>query len=330
VFRALAAIRTRAGRSDAMAAHRPVMLDEAIAGLQPRAGGIYIDATFGRGGHAAAILEKIGADGALHAIDQDPEAAAHAWKEFAGRANFRIHSTSFDRIGDIARAEGIDGRVAGILFDLGVSSPQFDDAARGFSFGNDGPLDMRMDPRSGDSAAQWLARAAEKEIADVLWQYGEERNSRRIARAIVERRKERAVETTAQLAQLILDAHRGSRQKIHPATRSFQAIRIFLNRELERLQSALPHAAQVLEPGGRLAVISFHSLEDRIVKRFIRESGVKPLEPAFSPPKLAPARDTRLPFTPLKAIARQFPSDEECAANPRARSAVLRIAEKVP
>src|ERR1044071_3025916 len=168
-----------------MAAHRPVMLAEALAGLAVRRDGIYIDATFGRGGHSAAILEQLHGTGALHALDQDPEAAAHAWKTYAGVANFRMHHANFDRVGEIARAEQIEGRVAGILFDLGVSSPQLDNPARGFSFGQDGALDMRMDPRSGESAAQWLARAAEKEIADVLWQFGEERDSRRIARTIV-------------------------------------------------------------------------------------------------------------------------------------------------
>jgi 16S rRNA (cytosine1402-N4)-methyltransferase len=289
-----------------MSAHRPVLLDEALAGLAVHADGVYIDATFGRGGHSGAILQRLQGTGFLHALDQDPEAAAHAWKTLAGVPNFRMHAANFDRLGEIARSEGIHGRVAGILFDLGVSSPQFDDAARGFSFANDGALDMRMDPRTGESAAQWLARATEREIADVLWRFGEERDSRRVARAIVAARGERAIETTGQLAQIILDAHRGPRQKIHPATRSFQAIRIHVNRELERLESALAQAADLLQAGGRLAVISFHSLEDRIVKRFIRAD---------------PAR--------LQKVARHFPGEAECAANPRARSAVLRVAERL-
>ncbi len=288
-----------------MTSHLPVMLAEAIAGLAVRADGVYVDATFGRGGHSAAILQQLGT-GFLHAMDQDPEAAAHAWKSLAGASNFRMHHCNFDRLAETARAEHIDGRVAGVLFDLGVSSPQFDDAARGFSFLNDGALDMRMDPHSGESAAQWITRAAEAEIADVLWRFGEERDSRRVARAIVAARAQAPIATTGRLAQVILDAHRGPRQKIHPATRSFQAIRIHINRELERLESALSQAVEILKPGGRLAVISFHSLEDRIVKRFIRDAE----------------------RSGLQKIARQFPTDEEAAANPRARSAVLRVAEK--
>lgn len=291
-----------------MQSHRPVMLAEALAGLAVHAGGTYIDATFGRGGHSAAILDQLHATGMLHAFDQDPAAAAFAWNTFAGVANFRMHLANFDRLGELARAEQIDGRVDAILFDLGVSSPQLDDAGRGFSFTNDGPLDMRMDPRAGESAAQWLARAGERDIADVLWRFGEERDSRRIARAIVAARQAAPIATTAALAQVILDAHRGPRQKIHPATRSFQAIRIWINRELERLESALAQAAGALAPGGRLAVISFHSLEDRIVKRFMRD-----------------ADKSR-----LARVGRYFPQEQECAGNPRARSAVLRVAEKLP
>ena len=289
-----------------MDSHRPVMLAEALAGLAVRTAGVYVDATFGRGGHSAAILDRLKDSGMLHALDQDPQAAAHAWRQFAGVANFRMHQCNFDRLGELGRTESIDGRVDGILFDLGVSSPQLDDAARGFSFGKDGALDMRMDPRTGESASQWLARATEQEIADVLWRYGEERASRRIARAIVAARAHTPIATTSQLAQLLLDAHRGPRQKIHPATRSFQAIRIHINRELERLESALAQAKDILAPEGRLCVISFHSLEDRIVKRFVRDSQ----------------------GAGIRKIGRYFPSDEESAENPRARSAVLRVAEK--
>jgi 16S rRNA (cytosine1402-N4)-methyltransferase len=299
-----------------MTSHRPVMLTEALAGLAVRAGGTYIDATFGRGGHSAAILEQLQGSGVLHALDQDPEAAAHAWREFAGVSNFRMHSRNFDQLLELARGEGIDLRVDGILFDLGVSSPQLDDASRGFSFGKDGPLDMRMDPRSGESAAQWLARAREPDIADVLWRYGEERDSRRVARAIVAARAAEPLVRTAQLAQAILEAHRGPRQKIHPATRSFQAIRIFINRELERLGAALEQAVQVLAPQGRLAVISFHSLEDRIVKRYLRDQSRESSQ--GNPPR-------------LKLVGRaQLPADEEAASNPRSRSAVLRVAERLP
>ncbi len=304
MLRSVTALRNRAGRPSLMDAHAPVMLSEAIAGIAPRRDRIYVDATFGRGGHSAAILQQLDGTGFLHALDQDPEAVAYAWKQFPGVANFRAHHANFEQLGRIADAEKIAGHVAGVLFDLGVSSPQLDDASRGFSFTRDGALDMRMDPRSGESAAQWLARASDMEIADVLWKYGEERDSRRVARAIVAARQVRDITTTGELAQIILDAHRGPRQKIHPATRSFQAIRIFINRELERLPLALAQAVSILEPGGRLAVISFHSLEDRIVKRFMRDA------------------------ESLEKVGRYFPTDEESAANPRARSAVLRVAEK--
>jgi len=292
--------------------HRPVMLDNALAGLAVRPGGIdgaghqsrvYVDGTFGRGGHSAAILEVLGSRGHLHALDRDPEAGHHAWREFAGRSNFTFHARNFGAIATLANELGITGRIDGMLLDLGVSSPQLDNAARGFSFANDGPLDMRMDPNSGESAAAWLARAREAEIADVLYNFGEERNSRRIARRIVETRSETPIATTTQLAALIAAVPGPRSHKIHPATRSFQAIRIFINQELAELEAALQAMPLLLGPGGRLAVISFHSLEDRIVKRFIRDST-------------------------LKAVSREFPSDDEIAANPRARSAVLRVAER--
>ena len=294
------------GPSVTMDAHRPVMLAEALAGLGTVLQGIYVDATFGRGGHSAEILRLLEGRGALHALDQDPEACAYAFREFARFSNFRIHARNFDALSIVADQEGIVGRVNGLLLDLGVSSPQFDDAERGFSFMHDGPLDMRMNPQAGESAAQWLARAREEDIADVLWRLGEERDSRRIARVLVQARTETPIVRTGQLAQIILNAHRGPRQKIHPATRSFQAIRLHINRELERLGVVLKQALDVLAPGGRLAVISFHSLEDRIVKRFIREQSER-----------------------LKKVSREFPSTAECAENPRARSAVLRVAEKL-
>ncbi len=283
------------------------MLEESLAGLRISPNGVYVDSTFGRGGHSGAILEALAGTGALHAFDQDPEACAHAFREFARHANFRIHARNFSALKEISEKESIFGKLSGIFFDLGVSSPQLDDAGRGFSFSQDGPLDMRMNPREGESAAQWLARAKAPEIADVLWNYGDERASRRIAQAIVAAREQEPIATTARLAQIILEAHRGPRQKIHPATRSFQAIRIHINRELEVLESALTQAVDALAPGGRLAVISFHSLEDRIVKRFIRAA-----ESAGT----------------LKKISREFPSEAETAVNPRARSAVLRVAEK--
>jgi len=292
------------GRGNPVSSHTPVMLEESLTGLSVRAGGIYLDATFGRGGHSAEVLKRLGG-GVLHAFDQDPAAAGAAWELQRAHPNFRFHAANFASLGEIAASEGIAGRIAGVLFDLGVSSPQLDDPARGFSLLREGPLDMRMDTRTGEPASAWLTRAGEREIADVLWTYGEERNSRRIARAIVQARTTTPIATTTQLAELILSVHRGARQKIHPATRSFQAIRIYINQELERLASALAQAAEVLAPAGRLAVISFHSLEDRIVKRFIRSS---PL---------------------LHAVSREFPAEAEAAANPRARSAVLRVAEKL-
>jgi 16S rRNA (cytosine1402-N4)-methyltransferase len=299
-----------------MTAHLPVMLEETITGLSPRAGGIYIDATFGRGGHSGAILARLGNAGALHALDRDPAAAGAAGALARAHANFHFHPAAFERLAAICAAAGLSGRVDGILFDLGVSSLQFDDAARGFSFAHEGPLDMRMDPRVGEPASAWLARASEKEIADVLWTLGEERNSRRIARAIVERRAREPIATTTQLAELVLSVHRGPRQKIHPATRTFQAIRLHVNQELAQLASVLPQAVDALAPRGRLAVISFHSLEDRIVKRYFRdaERGARNAESQAAPS--------------LKIIGRYFPSEAEVATNPKARSAVLRVAEK--
>jgi 16S rRNA (cytosine1402-N4)-methyltransferase len=293
-----------------MSAHLPVMLDESITGLSLRADGVYLDGTFGRGGHSAAILARLSPAGALHAFDRDPAAAGAAGALAAKHANFHFHSAAFATLGAVCAAEGLAGRVAGVLLDLGVSSPQFDDAARGFSFAKDGPLDMRMDPREGESAADFLARAPEKDIADVLWKLGEERNSRAIARQVVAVRKAQPLTRTLQLAELILSVHRGPRQKIHPATRSFQALRLHVNQELEQLARALEQAVAVLAPGGRLVVISFHSLEDRIVKRFMRDA----------------ARGD----APTLALVgkKQFAADAEIAANPRARSAVLRISEK--
>ena len=315
------------GHESLMTLHRPVMLDEALTGLDVRAGGIYVDCTFGRGGHSAAILDALCGQGALHALDQDPEAVAHARERFAGRSDFHIHHANFSQLASIAEVAGIAGRIDGILMDLGVSSPQLDDASRGFSFSRSGPLDMRMNPGAGESAAQWLARANDSEIADVLWQYGDERNSRRIAKRIVEARAERPLETTQQLAELIATVPGPRSRNIHPATRAFQAIRIFINRELDVLPAALEQAVDVLAPGGRLAVISFHSLEDRIVKRFMREAvqgkGAVETPSAFrmSEPLVPPC---------MSKVGRYFPSDQESAKNPRARSAVMRVSAKLP
>jgi 16S rRNA (cytosine1402-N4)-methyltransferase len=309
-----------AGGADASSAHLPVLFAQVMDGLRVVADGTYLDGTFGRGGHARGVLEKLGPGGRLLLMDKDPEAIAVAEREFAGDARVAIRRGSFAELaGWDATAAGLDG----VLFDLGVSSPQLDVAERGFSFGKDGPLDMRMDPESGESAAQWLARADERDIADVLWTYGEERQSRRIARTIVARRAEQPITRTAQLADIIASAVPRGASKIHPATRSFQAIRIFINRELADLERGLDAAYARLRDGGRLVVVSFHSLEDRIVKRFIA-THARP-----------PAGNRRLPvaqaFVPtLREIGGAQKADAaELAANPRARSAVLRVAERI-
>ena len=308
------------GGADAKSAHLPVLFTQVMEGLRVVADGTYLDGTFGRGGHAREVLAKLGPGGRLLLMDKDPEAIVVAEREFAGDARVAIRRGSF---ADLAQWEATATGLDGVLFDLGVSSPQLDVAERGFSFGKDGPLDMRMDPDSGESAAQWLARADEREIADVLWTYGEERMSRRIARTIVARRSEQPLIRTAQLAELIASAVPRGDQKIHPATRSFQAIRIFINRELADLEVGLDAAHARLKTGGRLAVISFHSLEDRIVKRFIALHAK------------APAGNRRMPvaqpFTPtLRMLGdAQKAESAELVANPRARSAVLRVAEKL-
>jgi 16S rRNA (cytosine1402-N4)-methyltransferase len=302
------------------ALHLPVMFVQVMDGLRIRKDGTYLDGTFGRGGHARGVLERLNDGGRLLLMDKDPEAIRVAEREFGADARVSIHRGSFTDLAHWNHAQqGLDG----ILFDLGVSSPQIDVAERGFSFGKDGPLDMRMDPESGESAAQWLARADEREIADVLWTYGEEKQSRRIARAIVARRGEAPLLRTAQLAELIASVVPRGAQKIHPATRSFQAIRIFINRELEDLERGLDAAFAALKPGGRLAVISFHSLEDRIVKRFIAARAKAPPANRRMPVEIA--------FTPtLRMIGdAQKATEAETSVNPRARSAVLRVAEKL-
>jgi 16S rRNA (cytosine1402-N4)-methyltransferase len=312
-------------RPDAQPGHLPVMFAQCMEGLQVKADGTYLDGTFGRGGHARGVLEQLGPGGRLLLMDKDPEAIAHAHAVFDGDARVSVYRGSFAELAQWdATADGLDG----VLLDLGVSSPQLDVAERGFSFGKDGPLDMRMDPDSGESAAQWLARADEAEIADVLFNYGDERMSRRIARTIVARRIETPLLRTAQLAELISSVMpRGKpgtdKSRIHPATRSFQAIRIHINRELSDLETGLEAAMSRLKVGGRLAVISFHSLEDRIVKRFIALHAK------------APAGNRRLPVAQDFAPSLKIISDAaragaaETADNPRARSAVLRVAEKL-
>ncbi|MFQ5643126.1 MAG: 16S rRNA (cytosine(1402)-N(4))-methyltransferase RsmH [Thiogranum sp.] len=304
--------------------HHPVLLDQVLDALQVRPGGLYIDGTFGRGGHAAALLERLGTGGQLLAFDKDSDALAFAADRFRGESRLDLRHGSFENLGTVVSELDWEGKVDGILLDLGVSSPQLDDAERGFSFFKDGPLDMRMNPRSGSSASDWLAGAAERDIADVLWKYGEERHSRRIARSIVRAREENPVTTTSQLAALVAAAVPGHGHKRHPATKSFQAIRIFINRELDALEAVLPQAVDALAPGGRLAVISFHSLEDRIVKRFIRDQHRGPQLPHDLP--VMP--DSYRPR--LQPVGRQLRADEqEIKANPRARSAVLRVAERL-
>jgi 16S rRNA (cytosine1402-N4)-methyltransferase len=300
-------------------AHAPVLLTEAVDGLSVRPGGSYIDATYGRGGHSQAILERLGPDGSLLVIDRDPLAVAHARATHCGDQRVRIEHATFDRIGSLAPPLSVDG----ILFDLGVSSPQLDDPERGFSFMREGPLDMRMDPTRGQSAAEFVASAPASEIARVIFEFGEERYARRIAQAIEAVRVESPIETTAQLAQLVARAVPTRERSKNPATRTFQALRIQVNGELEQIGRALSAAVEVLAVRGRLAVISFHSLEDRLVKRFLRDGSKE--NPVWR--GLPGVPDSALPR--LALVGRAIRAGEaEVNANPRARSATLRIAER--
>ncbi len=304
--------------------HLPVLLDEVIENLSIKKDGIYVDATFGRGGHANAILERLNTKGKLVAFDKDPEAITFAQQQFSNDPRVIFCHSSFSQLKNNLTSLEFAGKVNGILFDLGVSSPQLEDASRGFSFMREGQLDMRMNTTAGMTAAEWLAEVEEKKLADVLWTLGEERFSRRIARAVVEKRAMTPIKTTLQLAEIIKNAIPKRDQGKHPATRSFQAIRIFINQELDDLEQGLQAAYEVLAHHGRMLVISFHSLEDRIVKRFIQqyERGEK------IPAKLPVKHQHHLPK--LKHIGRAIkPTVEEIAVNPRARSAVLRIAEKL-
>lgn len=306
--------------------HQPVLLHEAIAGLAIQPDGIYVDGTFGRGGHARAILERLGPRGRLFAMDKDPEAERTAREQFGADSRFTIARGSFSMLEQLASSHGVSGRVNGILLDLGVSSPQLDDPARGFSFQHDGPLDMRMDPTQGQSAADWLAEVDERTLDGVLRDLGEERFHRRVARAIVEARAGEPLQTTAALAALVSRAVPTREKNKHPATRTFQAIRIYVNRELDDLQLCLEQTVRVLAAAGRLAVISFHSLEDRIVKRFLRQQarGRDDLPPDLPVPAQELGLTMRLIGKPVR------PGEAECQANPRARSAVLRVAERLP
>jgi 16S rRNA (cytosine1402-N4)-methyltransferase len=303
--------------------HQPVLLDAVVDALITEAGGFYIDGTFGRGGHSQAMLSRLNSSARLLVFDKDPRAIAAA-NSLAGRdSRVMVEYGSFAGIRDAVERAGQLGKVSGVLLDLGVSSPQLDDPERGFSFSADGPLDMRMDTQHGPSAAEWLAKVTEEELARVLFEYGEERYSRRIARAVVKARSEEVIERTGMLAEIIARAHPAWERHKHPATRSFQAIRIAVNRELDDLQQCLADVAEVLSVGGRLAVISFHSLEDRMIKRFVR--GNDEVDPALA----------RLPIINPKVsqgfrwvVKQARPSAAEIEINPRSRSAVLRVAER--
>ena len=310
-----------------MAAHVSVLLTESLNGLDIKPDGIYIDCTFGRGGHSGEVLKKLNKQGRLIAIDRDPT-AIEAAKRFADQDNFTIEHTPFSELLAVAEKHDIVGKVDGILMDLGVSSPQLDEADRGFSFMKPGPLDMRMDYTRGISAADWIAKAEEDDIVFALKTYGEEKFARRVARKIIATRDESPLLTTTDLANLVASTVPKSKaEKKHPATRTFQGIRIYINSELVEIERALDSSLAVLKPGGRLSVISFHSLEDRIVKQFIRkESQGKQV------PRGLPVTDAELnQGIKLKPIGKAIkPSEQEIASNSRARSSVLRIAERLP
>lgn len=302
--------------------HTTVLLHEAVAALQVKPQGIYVDGTFGRGGHSRLILERLGPKGRLIAMDKDPAAVAAG--QAIGDARFQLVHSGFEELSKVLHSLSVD-KVDGILLDLGVSSPQLDDATRGFSFRFDAPLDMRMDTSSGQTAAEWLATVDEGLLTEVIRDYGEERFAKQIARALVAARKEQAIITTRQLSEVVAKVVRTREPGKNPATRTFQAIRIYLNRELEELAHILPQCVDSLKPGGRLAVISFHSLEDRIVKRFMRGMAQGDKFPVG-----LPIRAADIPQGRLKLIGKALQAaPEELLANPRARSAVLRIAERL-
>ncbi len=304
--------------------HETVLLEAAVAALLVDGAGFYVDGTFGRGGHSRRILQGLQPQGRLLAIDKDPEAIRVARAELGTDTRFEVVQGSFSRLAELVASAGLTGKVSGVLLDLGVSSPQLDEAQRGFSFIQDGPLDMRMNPEEGQSAAQWLASASEQEIADVIYRYGEERFSRRMARALIEHRKLQPIATTLQLAEIIKQANPAWEKHKHPATRAFQGIRIHINRELEDLQSVLQQALDVLRVGGRLVVISFHSLEDRIVKQFINKQSKGDDYPAGVPVQYADLNPR------VKKIGKAVKADDdEVRMNPRSRSAIMRVAEKI-
>ncbi len=305
-------------------AHETVLLDEAVAALVTDADGIYVDGTFGRGGHSELILRQLSPEGRLLATDKDLQALAEAERRFSGEDRFAIAHNSFADLKLLCEERDWIGKVGGVLLDLGVSSPQLDQAERGFSFLQDGPLDMRMDTSCGESAAQWVSRAAEKEIVRVLKEFGEERFAKRMARAILREREKAPIERTLQLAEIIKEAHPAWERGKHPATKAFQAIRIHINNELGDLQSVLEQALEVLAPGGRLVVISFHSLEDRLVKRFIRRQ-----EKGDPLPKGLPVMDEQLNKRMNNLTKALRASEREVDSNVRSRSAIMRVAEKI-
>lgn len=302
--------------------HTSVLLSETIDALQVKPEGYYIDGTFGRGGHSRAVLEKLGPNGKLLAIDKDPQAIQFAQEHFAQDTRFQIEHASFADIQRLCNRAGWLGQVDGILLDLGVSSPQLDQAERGFSFREDGPLDMRMDPTQGQSVAEWLAVTDETELANILWRYGEERFSRRIARQVLAEQALEPITTTKRLADIIGKAIPAHEKKKHPATRSFQALRIFINNELGDLETFLADFDAVLKVGGRLAIISFHSLEDRLVKRCFQTLVQGPKLPRHLPVQTQHQPRYRWVAKKLK------PAHNEVQGNVRSRSATLRVIEK--
>lgn len=306
-----------------MTSHQTVLLEEAVEALRIRPGGIYVDATFGRGGHSRAILQRLGKDGRLLAFDRDPQAVACA--QAIVDARFAVVHAGFGGLKDVLLERGVE-RVDGVLFDLGVSSPQIDEAQRGFSFRFDGPLDMRMDTSRGQTAAQWLESASELQIGGVIRRYGEDRFAKQIARAIVAARSGGPVHRTRQLAQIVAKAVPAREPRQDPATRTFQALRIHINKELEELEIALPRSVEMLGDGARLVVISFHSLEDRIVKQFMRAESQPP-----ALPRRLPLRAAEMPGSRMKLVGKAVrATDAEVQANPRARSAIMRVAERLP
>jgi len=304
--------------------HVPVLLGPVLEGLDIKADGLYVDGTFGRGGHSAAILNALDARGRLIAIDRDPQAVASASTLLSDDPRFEVVRGEFAKLETIIGERGQNGKVDGLLLDLGVSSPQLDEAERGFSFLRNGPLDMRMDPDSGIAAAEWLQTVEEKDLRSIIRKFGEERHAARIARAVVTKRENAAIETTGQLAEIVSSAVPAHTRKRHPATKTFQAIRLFINNELGQLEAALAQSIGVLQLGGRLCVISFHSLEDRIVKRFMRNASREAEQYRGMP-------EVPVEFRPKLALVGKVISAtaEEIQANVRARSARLRIAERV-